>query len=530
VVKGQTEEERSMYAKRTFWIALIIMLVFVIFGVAAPDAFGEAAGAVFDYMVVQWGWTFILGASVFLIMIVYLLLSPVGEIKLGRDDEKPEYGNFTWFAMLFSCGMGIGLLFWGVSEPIWHYMWPPMGEAGTGAAVHMAMRYSYFHWGLHPWAIYAVVAGSLAYFSYRRGLPMMLSSCLEPILGPENINKGWGVVVNVIGVFATLFGLATSLGLGAMQIGAGLEFLFGIPSTNALWVVIVIVVTAAAVISTYTGIDRGIKWLSRINIVVALALLALVFILGPTLFILNILTHSTGDYLQNIIYMSFGLDAAGEGTEGWYNAWTVFYWAWWIAWAPFVGTFIARVSRGRTIRNFITGVLLVPVAVSLVWFAVFGGAALWYEHFQEVGIIQEAVAEDEAMGFFTLLEIMPASALLVAAASFSVAIFFITSSDSGTYVNGMLTSGGNPNPPVFLRITWGVLEGAIAAILLFTGGLGALQTASVVGGFPFMIIMFLMLYCLMKSLYQERAEGSLPLEKARIDAAIQELKEEKGKL
>ncbi|MFO7952652.1 MAG: BCCT family transporter [Bacillota bacterium] len=524
-----TDQERSMYAKRTFWIALIIMLVFVIFGAAMPEAFGEATSAVFDYMVEQWGWSFILGASIFLFLIIYLLLSPLGEIKLGKDDEEPEYGNFTWFAMLFSCGMGIGLLFWGVSEPIWHYMWPPMGEAETAATVHTAMRYSYFHWGLHPWAIYCVVAGSLAYFSYRKGLPMMLSSCLEPILGQENIDKGWGVVVNVIGVFATLFGLATSLGLGAMQIGAGLESLFGIPSSNAIWVTIVVVVTAAAVISTYTGIDRGIKWLSRINIVVAIALLVLVFIIGPTLFILKIFTHATGDYLQNIVYMSFGLDAAGAGAEGWYNAWTVFYWAWWIAWAPFVGTFIARVSRGRTIRNFITGVLLVPVAVSLVWFAVFGGSALWYEHFGQGGI-GDAVSEDEAMGFFTLLETMPASALLVAAASFSVAVFFITSSDSGTYVNGMLTSGGNPNPPYMLRITWGVLEGAIAGLLLFTGGLSSLQTASVVGGFPFMIIMLLMIYCLFKSLMQERREGSLPLEKARIDAALKELKQEKGQL
>jgi glycine betaine transporter len=517
------QNEGSIYKSPTFLIALIVMIVFVIFGVAAPEAFGVVAGNLFNYMITSWGWSFILGASIFLFLIVFLLLSPVGEIKLGEDDEKPAYSNQVWFAMLFSCGMGIGLLFWGVSEPIWHYMWPPIGEAYTAGTVHVAMRYSFFHWGFHPWAIYAVVAGSLAYFSYRKGLPMMLSSCLEPILGRKGIEGPWGILVNILGVFATLFGLATSLGLGAMQIAAGLESLFGIPSGPTIWVTIVVVITAAAVISTSTGIDRGIKWLSQINIVVAGLLMLLVFIVGPTLFILNIFTHATGDYLQNIIHMSFGIDAAGEGTEGWYGAWTIFYWAWWIAWAPFVGTFIARISRGRTIRNFIVGVMLVPVAVSLVWFSVFGGSALYIEHFGAGGIA-DAVSADSAMGFFALLQGLPASNLLIFVAMFSVAIFFVTSSDSGTYVNAMLTSNGNPNPPLPLRITWGVLEGVIAGILLFTGGLSALQTASIVGGFPFMIVMFLMLYCLLKSLFAEMREGTLPLEKKRIQDALAEIK------
>jgi len=520
------QNEGNNYARLTFIIALVIMLVFVVLGIAMPDQFGEATGTVFDWMVSTLGWSFILGASIFLFMVIYLLLSPLGQIKLGRDDEEPEYGNLTWFAMLFGCGMGIGLVFWGVSEPIWHYIWPPYGEAGSAAAFHMALRYSYFHWGLHPWAIYAVVAGSLAYFSYRKGLPMMLSSCLEPILGRKGIEGGWGVVINVLGVFATIFGLGTSLGLGAMQIGSGLDRLFGIPSTPGTWVVIVIVVTAAAVISTYTGIDRGIKWLSRINMVIAIFLMLMVFIVGPTLFILNFFSHATGDYIQNIIYMSFSLDPAGEGAEGWAGAWTIFYWAWWIAWAPFVGTFIARISRGRTIRNFVTGVLLVPVLLSMVWFAIFGGSALHFEHFGPGGIA-EAVEIDEAAGFFTLLAEYPAGSFLVGLGIISVAVFFITSSDSGTYVNGMLTSGGNPNPPYQLRMTWGVIEGAIAAILLFTGGLGALQTASVVGGFPFMIIMFLMLYCLVKSLLAEQRSGSLPIERQRIWTAIEELKEKK---
>jgi glycine betaine transporter len=403
-------------------------------------------------------------------------------------------------------------------------MGPPHGEAKTAGSVHLAMQYAFFHWGFHPWAIYAVVAGSLAYFSYRKGLPMLLSSCLEPILGRKGIEGPWGMLINIIGVFATIFGLATSLGLGAMQIGAGLEELFGLTSGPALWVAIVIITSIIALISTSTGIDRGIKYLSQINIVVAVLLMLLVFIVGPTLFILKLLTQATGDYLQNIIQMSFGLDAAGAGTEGWYNAWTVFYWAWWIAWAPFVGTFIARVSRGRTIRNFVVGVMLVPVAVSMVWFAVFGGSALFQTHFAGNEAIMAAVNKDSALGFFAALQGFPVSGLLVAVAMFSVAIFFITSSDSGTYVNGMLTSGGNPDPPLYLRIVWGSLQGAIAAILLFTGGLKALQTASIIGGFPFMIIMLLMLYCLMKSLFAELREGTLPIEKQRIKDALAEIK------
>ncbi|MFO7913720.1 MAG: BCCT family transporter, partial [Desulfotignum sp.] len=293
--------------KTTFWIALAVMIPFVIFGAAAPEAFGKAADAVFKYMKEAWGWSFIMGASIFLFLTVFLLLSPVGQIRLGGDDEKPEYSNMAWFAMLFSCGMGIGLLFWGVSEPIWHYMWPPHGEAKTAGAVHLAMQYSFFHWGFHPWAIYAVVAASLAYFSYRKGLPMLLSSCLEPILGRKGVEGPWGMLVNVIGVFATLFGLATSLGLGAMQIGGGLEELFGFTSGAPLWLAIVIIATVAAIISTVTGIDRGIKYLSQLNIVVAVLLMLLVFILGPTVFILKLLTQATGDYLQNIIQMSFGL-------------------------------------------------------------------------------------------------------------------------------------------------------------------------------------------------------------------------------
>jgi len=507
------DKTKMSSAKMTFWISLAICLVFLLLGIAAPVKFGEYTNQVFSFMTDNLGWSFLIGATVFLFVVIYLMISPLGKIKLGKDEDKPEYSNFAWFAMLFSCGMGIGLLFWGVSEPINHYIWPAFGEAGTAEAAHLAMRSSFFHWGLHPWAIYTVVGAALAYFSYRKGLPMMLSSTLEPVLGREGIYRGWGIVVNVIAVFATLFGMATSLGLGVMQVGSGLESLFGIPSNVWLWVILTVVFTIGAVASTMSGIDRGIKHLSTLNVYIASLLMILIFIVGPTIFILNLLGHATGDYLQNILSMTLRLDPMGEGTEGWITGWTIFYWAWWIAWAPFVGTFIARISKGRTLRQFITGVLFIPTGVSLVWFSIFGGSALHIEHFGQGGIA-EAVSVDSAAGFFAMLQNFPLPQLLIPVAMLSVAIFFITSSDSASYVNAMLTSSGDPNPPRPLRFTWGVLEGAIAALLLFTGagqGLSSLQTASVVGGFPFMLVMFLMIYCLFKSFRGEAS--SLGLEK-----------------
>ncbi|MRH44007.1 BCCT family transporter [Aquibacillus halophilus] len=508
-----------------FLISLIFAITFVLVGSLLPD-FDVYMDQAFAWIVTNLGWTFILGGSAFLIITLFLIISPLGEIRLGGDHEEPEYSTGSWFAMLFSAGMGIGLLFWGVSEPINHYAWPPYGEGGTDQAVHMALQYSFFHWGLHPWAIYAVVAGSLAYFTYRKELPMLLSSTLEPLLGRNNLNGAWGNAVNIIGVVATLFGISTSLGLGVMQIGGGMETLFGIPNNTTLWLIIIVIVTTLAIISTTTGIDRGIKWLSQINMGVAGLLLLFVLILGPTLFILNAFTHSTGAYLQNLMSMSFGIDAAGAGAEGWYSAWTIFYWAWWISWAPFVGSFIARVSRGRTIRSFSIGVLLVPTAVSMVWFSVFGGTALYREHFTDASIL-DIVLKDEALGFFAMLSQFPFSDLLVVVAMLSLTVFFITSSDSGTYVIGMLTSKGNMNPPIQLRITWGVLEGAFAAVLLLSGGLAALQTAAVVGGFPFMIIMFFMIFCLIKAMFAELSGGSLPMERQRIYTALEDLRTER---
>ncbi len=511
------KESVFSFKNKTFWIAFILNMLFVLWGIFGIESLGAAADAAFSFITVQLGWSFMLGGSIFVGVAFYLMFSKVGSIRLGEPDEKPEYSRFSWFAMLFSAGMGIGLVFWSVSEPIWHYIWPATGAAAnataeTPEAAVNAMRLAFFNWGIHPWAFYIIVGGALSYFSYRKGLPMLLSSTLAPLIGEENLDKGWGRVVNILGVYATLFGLATSLGLGAMSIANGLSHLGLISGAGTtVQVVIIIVVTTGAVISTVTGIDKGIKWLSNINVWIMIVLMALVTLIGPTLFIINIFTNSLGQYLQHFVEMSFMSDAIMDNP--WLPAWTIFYWAWWIAWAPFVGTFIARISRGRTIREFVVGSLFVPVLVSFFWFAIFGGTGLYIELFGAGGLA-EAVSESEAAGFYAALSHLPLAPLLILLGTISVTIFFITSSDSATYVNGMLTCQGDPNPPRRLRVLWGVLEGAIAAVLLFAGGLSALQTASVVSGFPFMIVMFFMVYSLLKAL---RTDYEILAEKSKIE-------------
>ncbi len=483
-----------------FWIALIVVVLFLLFGVFATESLEAISGVAFDFLINNFGWFFLIGVFGFVVFVIYLMVSKVGHIKLGKDDEEPEYGTLTWFAMLFSCGMGIGLVFWGVSEPVWHYMGPPYGAAESAESARLALSYSFFHWAIHPWAIYAVVAGSLAYFTYRKGYPMLLSSTLVPIFGEEQIEGPIGKIVNLIGVFATLFGLATSLGLGALSVGAGLNMLFGIEATPGLGVGVIIVITIAAIISTLTGIDRGIKWLSRIAMSLGLFLMVVVFLVGPTLFILDGFTIGVGDYLQNFLEMSFFVDSIAENP--WPGWWTIFYWAWWLSWSPFVGTFIARVSRGRTIKEFVAGTLLAPSLLCIIWMSVFGGSAIFNELFGPGGLT-DAVGAGEEFGFYALLATFPAGEILIFLGVLVVSIFFITSSDSGTYVNGMLTSGGNLNPPRQVRAIWGALEGGIAAILLLVGGLSAVQTTAVVVGLPVLILEVLMIYSLLKALRSE---------------------------
>jgi len=482
-----------------FWISVAIVLLFVIWGAVIPQNFGNAANAALEFTTSSFGWLYLMATFGFLIFAIYLAFSKYGKIVLGTEDDEPEYSNMSWFAMLFSAGMGIGLVFWGVSEPIFHYLTPPMGEGQTPEAASIALRYAFFHWGLHPWGVYAIIALSLAYFQYRKGYKGLISQTFYPLLG-ERVNGSIGKTIDVLAIIATVFGVATSLGLGTLQINGGLSYMFGISNTVFVQIIIILIVTVLYLVSATTGLDKGIKILSNTNLVIAGGLLLFALILGPTSFIIDSFTSTLGGYLQNLVSMSLRLTPFTQNP--WIGSWTLFYWAWWIAWAPFVGLFIARVSKGRTIKEFIIGVLLVPSLFSFIWFAVFGGLALHEEMFEGKNIAA-AVEKDVTSALFITLENLPLGVWLAGIATLLIVIFFITSADSATFVLGMLSSKGDLNPANKVKITWGVLQSSIAIVLLLSGGLQALQTASIISALPFAIIMALMCVSIHKSLKEE---------------------------
>ena len=506
-------------------LIVLFIVLSLVFPEQAGEVFADTRVAVSDYF----DWLFIMGVNLFILFMVYLAISKYGMIRLGGVDGEKEFSDVSWIAMLFSAGMGIGLMFFGVAEPVWHFFDPHLGaEGGTEAAGEVAIAVSLFHWGFHPWAIYALVALGLAFFSYNRGLPLTFRSVFYPVLG-ERI-YGWpGHVIDIFTVFATLFGLVTSLGLGALQINAGLTFLgesVGVfPAVpDSIWVAvgIILVVTGLAVISVYLGLDKGIRRLSNLNLTLMMLLLASVFILGPTLFILGVLPQGIGAYLGNFFELSFfgnSFDAPYFEGSGWYGPggdgegdflvdWTVFYWAWWISWSPFVGMFIARISKGRTIREFVGGVLLIPVIFSFAWFAAMGGTAIHFE-------LQEATAgaisgevfevgEDTAM--FAMFDLMPGTTILALIAVVLVTTFFVTSSDSGSLVLEHLSTGGKHETPPAGRVFWASTEGLVAIALLVAGGdtaIEALQAAAIASGLPFTFILLFMIYAVMKGLQKE---------------------------
>ncbi|HWO77795.1 MAG TPA: BCCT family transporter [Bacillus sp. (in: firmicutes)] len=490
-----------------FWISVAIVLAALIFGVAAPDSFEEVTSNVQAFITSAFGWYYLILVTVIVIFCIFLIFSPVGAIKLGKPDDKPEFSKATWFAMLFSAGMGIGLVFWGAAEPLSHFMNPPLAEAGTNAANKEAMRYTFFHWGIHAWGIYAVVALALAYFNFRKGEPGLISATLKPILGKKLMEGPLGTVIDVLAVFATVVGVATTLGFGAAQINGGLSYLFGIPNNFTVQLIIIVVVTILFIISAWTGLGKGIKILSNANMFLAIALLVLIFIAGPTILILNMFTDSLGGYIQNIVQMSFRIAPLNEEHRSWINAWTIFYWAWWISWSPFVGIFIARVSRGRTIREFMIGVLLLPALVSFFWFAVFGTSAIEVQKAVVADLSQ--LATEEVL--FAIFNESSWSTILSIVAITLVGTFFITSADSATFVLGMQTTYGSLTPANSVKITWGIAQSTIALVLLYSGGLQALQNALIVAAFPFSIIMVLMMLSLYKALTKEKKELGLYL-------------------
>ncbi|MDE4455697.1 BCCT family transporter [Psychrobacter sp. DAB_AL62B] len=495
-------------SKPVFLSSAILIVAFIIFGAFFNELANEVFGQAKAFISVRFGWFFIVVVNLALVMSVYLIFSKYGDIRLGYQTEKPEYNLISWIGMLFSAGIGIGLLYWGTAEPLQHFMAPPLGEPETIAAAKQAMNISFLHYGLHVWAIYGMVALSLAYFHYRRGLPLAIRSTLYPLIG-KKIYGPWGHTVDTLAVFGTMFGVVTTLGLGVLQINSGLDTLFGIPNNITVQIILIAFITMLAGLSLMMGLDKGIKRLSDINIFLTIVLLSFVIILGPTQFIVNSFVENIGNYIHQVIPLGLWTESyAGE--ENWQSSWTIFYWAWWISWSPFVGVFIARISRGRTIREFILGVLLIPITILFLWFTAFGGSAVHMElmaaadpSLASPGLV-EAVKVDYGSAIFKLMEFYPFAKAATLLIIVMIVLWFVTSSDSASFVIDMLTSGGDANPPKIQRLFWAGTEGVIAAVLLAAGGLGALQAASIVSGFPFAVVILIMLYSLLRGLSRDR--------------------------
>ncbi|UEQ03730.1 BCCT family transporter [Halomonas profundus] len=487
-----------------FPLSALAILLFIIYALVYPDAANTHLGLAKNWSIEHFDWLFMIAGNIFVVFCLVLICLPLGRIRLGGKDAKPEYSRTSWFAMLFAAGMGIGLMFWSVAEPVAYYTdWygtPLNTPAGTPEGASAAMGATMFHWGLHPWAIYAVVALSLAFFSYNKGLPLTLRSAFYPILGERT--RGWaGHVIDILAVLATIFGLATSLGFGATQAAGGLAYLFDAPNTIGTQLAIIVVVTVIALISVWRGIDGGVKLFSNINMVIAAALLLFVVVAGPTLMILTGIGTTALDYASHLLLLSSWI---GREDDTWYHGWTIFYWAWWISWSPFVGMFIARVSRGRTVREFLIAVLLVPTLVTLVWMSTFGGTAL-FQATNGIGELANGIS-DVSLAMFHMLEQLPMTSITSTLAIILVLVFFITSSDSGSLVIDNITAGGKTDAPKSQRVFWATLEGVIAGVLLYGGGstaLSALQAGAVATGLPFTLVLLLMCFSLYKGLHKE---------------------------
>ncbi|MDQ3886587.1 MAG: BCCT family transporter [Actinomycetota bacterium] len=488
-----------------FRLSVGASLAFVLVGAFFTEPFSSALSTVVDGIIAGVGWLYLLLTAGFLVFVLFLASSRFGKIRIGGPDAKPEFRLFPWFAMLFQAGMGIGLLFWGVAEPVMHYRNPPPGldtPASTPEAASVGMQYSFFHWTLHPWAIYAVVGLAIAYFSFNKGMPgLRVSSVLRPLLG-SRVDGPIGKAVDILAVIATLFGVAVSLGLGTLQINAGLGEVFGVPTGVLMQLVIIAVTAAAYLLSASTPIEKGISYLSQLSMVLAVVLLLYVFVLGPTLLQLNFFTQETGGYFANLISMS--LRTSPMESREWLGEWTIFFWATWIAWAPYVGAFIARISKGRTIREFVVGVLAAPSVFSMIWFAVLGASAIEADN-RLGGQIGQAAQQDEALAMFRFLEEYPAFILIAILTLFLVWIFFVAGADAGTVVLGSM-SGADLNPPRVSRLTWGLIMAALAAILLIAGGLDALQNGAILAATPFALIMVAICWALYRTLARDAAQ------------------------
>jgi len=476
--------------------------------------FPTQAKSLFDTLqaaiVHEFGWFYIAVVAGFLGFAIFLMLSRYGDVKLGPDDSEPDYSYLSWFAMLFSAGMGIGLIFFGVAEPLQHYATPPTGEGKTIEAAQRAMVLTFFHWGVHAWAIYIVVGLALAYFSFRRGLPLTVRSALHPLIG-DRINGPIGHAIDIFAVLGTIFGVATSLGLGVLQVNAGFTHLFGLPNNTLVQIVLIAAITGCATLSVASGLDRGVKVLSELNIILAVVLLVFVLVTGSTVFLLQAFVQNVGAYLGAVVERT--LQTYAYKPNEWLGSWTLFYWGWWIAWSPFVGMFIARISRGRTIREFVTGVLLVPVLFTFFWMTVFGNTAIEMDRSGAVALT-DIVKDNMPVTLFEMLGHLPFGTIASGLATLLVIFFFVTSADSGALVIDMITSGAADNPPLWQRVFWAISGGTVAAVLLVAGGLEALQTAAIASALPFSVVMIFICYGLLRALQMEGRSGGLDLSSA----------------
>jgi len=483
-----------------FYVSLAIVSVIAAWGLFFSEGFGVFASKLMSFLTVNFGWMYLLSMFVFVIVALMLAFSKYGNIKLGADDDVPEFSTKSWFAMLFGAGMGIGLVFWGVAEPISHFVNPPSMVPGSPEAVSFAMRASFKHWGFHPWANYAIIGLALAYFQFRKGYPGLISSIFIPIIGKKGVEGPIGKTIDILAVFATVAGVATSLGLGTLQINSGMNYVFGLPMTPAVQVGIIAVITVLYIWTAVAGIEKGIALLGDINLYLAGGLLTLCVILGPKLLMVNAFSEGLGQYLNNFVFDSLHLNIIGD--NGWINGWTVFYWAWWIAWAPFVGSFIARISKGRTVKEFVMGVIIAPAIASFVWFAVFGGMGIDMIAKMGMDALSQLPASPET-ALFVVYGQYPLSALLSGLTLLLLCTFFITSANSATFVLGMFTSNGDLNPSNKKKILWGLVQSLLATALLLAGGLKPLQTASLAAAFPFVFIMLVACVSIFKAFKEE---------------------------
>ncbi len=517
-----------------FFGSTLIILMVVGLAIAIPEQFAETVGAIKGTLVGQIGSFYLVSMTAFLVFALWLACGRFGKVRLSADDSEPEFNRLTWFTMLFSAGMGIGLLFFSVAEPVMHYVSPPTGDAYTREAARQAMGLTFFHWGLHPWSVYAIVGLCLGYFTFRKGQPLSMRSALVPLLGDRALGR-IGDCVDVLAVVSTMFGVATSLGLGAMQIASGLHQVVSFSESTGVYLGIIAAITTAATISVVTGLKAGIRRLSEFNMSCAALLLVFVFITGPTVFLIVNFAQNLGSYAQTLLRPSFMLGTSEAGIQSWLTDWTVFYWAWWISWSPFVGTFIARISKGRTVREYVIAVFVVPTLMGFVWLTVFGGSALH----PEVESLSESTAQigqpaaDGVVDYlypevtdtdgevarlynsdrlprtlFHLLDGLPLSGLMSIVATLCIVLFFVTSSDSASLVIDTIASGGVADPPVAQRIYWAVLEGVVAAALLLAGGLGALQSVAIASAAPFCVVVIVMSVSLTLAFHRdEKCDG-----------------------